>query len=134
MKQTTVVLAAFILIVGFYACSHPAFPATKATHDTINASTTVVIPPDTTHTPEVVDTSVCSQRDILPISLGSCAMAGCHSAASRQDGYTLTNYATITSKGLVKGNAASSKIYTVCSNRSMPQSPIAKLTAHNLAC
>ncbi len=134
MKKTTILLSAIIVIIGFYACSHPPFaPATHATHDTLNANTTVVIPPDTTHTPEPVDTSVCFQRDILPIFLGSCAMSGCHSAASRKDGYTLTTYATITAKGLVKGNAASSKLYTVCKNNSMPQNPIAKLDSTQLS-
>lgn len=57
------------------------------------------------------DPDICFERDILPIFQSNCAKSGCHDAASREDGYTLDNYANIVKKGIVPGNPAASKIF-----------------------
>jgi hypothetical protein len=64
--------------------------------------------PDSLITP---DTSICFERDILPVFQSNCAMSGCHNAGSAEDGYVLDNYANIVRKGITPGNAAGSKIW-----------------------
>ena len=64
--------------------------------------------PDSLITP---DTSICFERDILPVFQSNCAMSGCHNAGSAEDGYVFDNYANIVRKGIVPGNAAGSKIW-----------------------
>lgn len=70
--------------------------------------------------PNVNADSICFERDVLPIFTSNCAMSGCHDAQSREDGYELTNYATITSKGIKAGNAADSKIWESIEDGEMP--------------
>lgn len=71
-----------------------------------------------THSPYVLPESrrgaapgICFETDVLPIFQSNCAKGGCHDAASHEEGYTLTSYATIMSKGIVPGNPAASKIF-----------------------
>lgn len=71
-----------------------------------------------THQPYVLpenlrtgDSSLCFERDILPIFVTECSQSGCHDAASHAEGYTLDNYDDIVRKGIVPGNPAASKIY-----------------------
>lgn len=64
--------------------------------------------------------SVCFERDILPIFNSKCAMSGCHDAATRAEGYQLTNYKNIVSHGIVKGNAGKSEIYEEIEDGDMP--------------
>jgi len=71
--------------------------------------------------PTVNPDSLCFERDVLPIFTSNCAMSGCHDAISREDGYELTNYATITQKGIKAGNAKDSKIWESIEDGSMPQ-------------
>jgi hypothetical protein len=65
--------------------------------------------------PPATDTSLCFERDILPIFITKCAKTdntiGCHDAVSHQDGYVFTSYATITSKDFVPGNADETELY-----------------------
>lgn len=79
------------------------------------------------------DTSICFERDILPIFISSCAKAGCHDAATAQDGYRFTNYASILAKGIKAGNPAGSKVYESITetdaDERMPQAPNPPLSA-----
>jgi hypothetical protein len=59
-------------------------------------------------------------NDVLPLVVSSCAVKGCHDAATREDGYQLTDYANIIKKGISAGKANSSKFYTEISSGSMP--------------
>lgn len=56
---------------------------------------------------------ICFSSQILPIFISNCGMSGCHDSKSKRDGYELTSYDTILKKGIVKGDAAKSKIYRV---------------------
>jgi hypothetical protein len=101
-------------VLAFYACTHKSYYPDTTHHDAFMT--------------EPTDTSVCFQRDVLPVFQSGCAISGCHDAASKKKGYTLYSYAIITALGLVKGNAAGSKVYTVCISGSMPKSLIQGLT------
>jgi mono/diheme cytochrome c family protein len=89
---------------------------------------------DTTTTP--VDTSICFERDILPIFLSNCAKGGCHDAASHKEGYILDSYQNIMNSddgdGIYPGDAGDSEIYEVLveddQDKRMPQYPNAPLT------
>ena len=123
------ILSALAICVVIYSCTHSPFPVPNSTNttDTTHHDTTKV---DTTN---MVDTSVCFQRDVLPIFIGSCAMSGCHSAASHAKGYNLSSYSNIIAVGLVKYNSAGSAIYTKCVSGSMPKSPVPKLDSTQLS-
>jgi cytochrome c553 len=74
---------------------------------------------------------VCFEADVLPLFQTNCAKAGCHDAASRQDGYVLDSYNNIVSKGLIPGNATNSKLYKVLfetGSDKMPPAPNPDLT------
>jgi hypothetical protein len=135
MKKYTITILTATLILTFFACTHKSghitmiSPVSNNTNNNNNNNNTP--PLDTTQ--DVIDTSVCFERDILPIFTGSCAMAGCHNATYAKDGYIFTSYSTITAKGLVKGNSNASLIYTECKNGKMPKSPIAKLDSTQLS-
>lgn len=82
----------------------------------------VVINPelDTTQTSDTsngetgsTDTSICFERDILPIFRSSCAISGCHDNITRKEGLDLTRYETIIRKGIKPYNPSESKIYKV---------------------
>ncbi len=134
MKKNVFFSLSVLFALFLYACTHkagtvvvinPVTPIDTSHHNT-----------DTTQT-EVFDTSVCFSRDVLPIFQGSCAKSGaglsCHSAADREEGYILDSYAGIVAKGLKRGNAAGSKIYTICVSGEMPQSPTPKLDSTQLS-
>src|ERR1043165_3349153 len=61
------------------------------------------------------DTSLCFERDILPIFLSNCAKSGCHDAASHEEGYILDSYNNIMNTGdddgIVPFDAYESEIY-----------------------
>jgi uncharacterized membrane protein len=59
-------------------------------------------------------------QDVLPIFVSACAGSGCHDAATKADSYQLTDYTNILKRGVVPGNANSSKVYTEIANGSMP--------------
>lgn len=53
-------------------------------------------------------------QEVLPIIQGSCAISGCHDAASAEDGVILNNYLNIVNTGeVVPGNAGQSELYEV---------------------
>jgi len=73
---------------------------------------------------------VCFNTQILPLIASNCATSGCHDAKSRADGYELTSYKTITSKGVNTSNPLSSKLYQVMmvtgEDRMPPLGPLSK--------
>jgi hypothetical protein len=65
-----------------------------------------------THEPNIETLpEVCFERDVLPIFQTNCAISGCHDATSKTEGYNLSDYESITSNGIEKGNAGKSKVY-----------------------
>lgn len=130
MKKYYASFVIVTLVVSVFACTHKPYGISSTapvnTQDTTHHA-------DTTHTTDVVDTSVCFERDILPIFLGSCAMSGCHDAATAKKGYILTSYAGILAKGVIPGNAGTSKIYTECTSKKMPKSPVPALDSTKLS-
>ncbi len=106
------------------------FITSSCKHDPLT-STGGVTPTDTTTTNTDTGTvsitgwkcsadSVYFQYDVLPILVSSCAPSGCHNAATKADGYQLTDYASAIKKGVSAGKATSSKVYTEIANGSMP--------------
>ena len=126
-----------LVFIGFTACKHEAnlpVPANNGNDSTNNNNTGN----DTTGngntndtTGNVVDTSICFERDILPIFLSNCAKSGCHDAASHEEGYILDNYNNIMSTGdddgIIPFDANESEIYEAITeddlDKRMPQYP-----------
>jgi hypothetical protein len=83
------------------------------------------------------DTALCFERDILPIFITNCARSGCHDAASRQDGYVFTSYATITTKKFVPGNAGKTELFEKITEDDpddiMPPPPSPRLSKRQVA-
>jgi len=123
MKKFAFIISTAILILCFYACTHkPQISPVVATGNNTNTNNNNNNN-NTDTTKDIVDTTVCFQRDILPIFTAYCAKSGCHDAITDAKGYNLSSYATIIQKGIVKGSAASSEIYAECYNGKMPKSP-----------
>ena len=104
---------ATLLLSGFFcfimACKHePTLPV-----PVINYSDTT----DSVGTTQPIDTSICFERDILPIFISNCAIGGCHDAASHEEGYILDSYNNIMNTGDDDGikpfDASGSEIYEV---------------------
>lgn len=55
--------------------------------------------------------SVCFNTQILPFFVTNCAKSGCHDSKTKADGYELTSFKTITSKGIDLKSPKSSKLY-----------------------
>lgn len=102
---------AFILIIA--ACKHEPNirPSANGKGSTTTTTGNGSGGNDTTTT--VADTSICFERDVLPIFVTNCVRSGCHDAATAAEGYVLDNYADITRRGIAAGNATSSKLYRV---------------------
>jgi hypothetical protein len=80
--------------------------------------------------PSYVNPYACFSRDILPVLVSSCAIAGCHDAITHREGYVYLSYST-TMQTVRPGNPLSSKLYqaitiTTGENR-MPPPPRARL-------
>lgn len=56
------------------------------------------------------DSSLCFERDILPIFQSNCAKSGCHDGNGESE-YVLNSYDNIVKRGIVPGNYKASKIY-----------------------
>jgi cytochrome c553 len=88
--------------------------------------------------PVVGGTQTCSadtvyfQNKVLPLLNSSCAMSGCHDAATHKEGINLTTYASIVATGGVRpGNPSNSKLYTALNKTGgdrMPPAPAAAFT------
>lgn len=87
------------------------------------------------------DTTVCFQRDILPILQSSCAMSGCHDAQTREEGIELTSYQTLMASkggGLIRANNPDgSKLYKAITDSdpkdAMPPPPNLRLASDQIA-
>lgn len=83
--------------------------AISCKHEPILPIVDINTPPDTTTNCD--PSTVYFQNDVLPIFASSCAMSGCHNAASAAEGVILNNYANIMNTGEVDpGNPDNSKI------------------------
>lgn len=84
-----------------------------------------------TEPPGYVNPRACFQRDILPVLVSSCAMAGCHDAVTHKEGYSFVGYST-TFTTVRPGDPAGSKLYQVITTSSgeerMPPSPYVRLS------
>lgn len=74
----------------------------------------------------------CYDRDIQPILMSSCAVSGCHDAATHKEGYDFSSY-TKTLNAIKAGNPTSSKLYKVItasasSEDFMPPKPYSALS------
>jgi mono/diheme cytochrome c family protein len=73
----------------------------------------------------------CFSRDILPVLVSSCALPGCHDAATHKGGYSYTGYSE-TLKSVSPGNPSGSKlsqvITTLSGENRMPPSPKNRLS------
>jgi cytochrome c5 len=59
-----------------------------------------------------VSTLTCFSRDLLPILSNSCAISGCHNAASAKEGIVITSYQTLMASKIVSaGKPSSSDLY-----------------------
>lgn len=76
---------------------------------------------ETTLQPDTEQT-VYFNTQVLPIFTNSCALSGCHNSSSREEGYDLSNYSSITSKGITPGDALGSSVYRtiIGSSKLMP--------------
>lgn len=79
------------------------------------------------------DTGLCFERDILPIFISNCAKAGCHDAASAQEGYVFTSYQTIVAKKFEPGDPNDTELYEKITendpDKIMPPPPNAPLSS-----
>ncbi len=80
-----------------------------------------------------VNPRACFQRDILPVLVSSCAMTGCHDAATHEEGYTFASYST-TMMAVTAGSTGNSKLYEVITapdneDNRMPPPPLPRLPA-----
>lgn len=73
--------------------------------------------------------TVCFDKEVLPFFQSSCAFSGCHDSKSKKDGYDLSNYTSIVSKGISKGNSGSSDIYKAMSSTGKDRMPPAPYPA-----
>lgn len=82
-----------------------------------------------------ISTEICFTAQIMPIFISNCAMSGCHDAKSKREGYDLSSYDSIIKKGIIKGDAAKSKIYKVLlanGESRMPPAPMQALSADKI--
>lgn len=143
MKRfTSCVLLTGILGMGLYACQHKGDapqPAVTGNNGGTggNDSTGEWPGSGTGEGTKGPDTSLCFERDILPIFISNCAKSGCHDAASRQDGYEFTSWATITNKKFEPYDAEETELYEKITENDhddrMPPPPNAPLTSKQIA-
>jgi len=80
--------------------------------------------------------SICFVQHILPIFSSGCGTTGCHDAISHNDGYILTDYASIIKKGIVPFSANSSEIIEVVTEDGedrMPPAPRSPLSESQIS-
>jgi hypothetical protein len=93
--------------------------------DTTNTDPTGGINCDQTAVSNTKD-SVCFNSQILPFFVTNCAQSGCHDAKTRAEGYDLSTFQKITSKGIDKKNPSNSKLYREMLGN-MPPKPAPRL-------
>jgi|SRR5215217_1273609 len=128
MKRKLSILILSIIVAGIISCRHN------------NTDVTPNLPgnnPDSTNITDEPDTSLCFERDILPIFVSNCAKSGCHDAASARDGYVFTSYATITAKKFRPGRPDDTELYEKITENDphdiMPPPPNAPLTTGQIS-
>ena len=126
MKPIYYLLLIVLLISAAAACTH--------TNTDVQPGPSPIDSNSTGNPPvDEPDTSLCFERDILPIFISNCAKSGCHDAATRQEGYEFTSYATITAKKFYPGNPGRTELYEKITDHDpkdiMPPPPNAPLTA-----
>jgi mono/diheme cytochrome c family protein len=107
--------------------------------DTMSIDTTTV-PLDTIANPDInpcSEDSIYFSNQILPILLSSCALSGCHNAASAQDDVVLTSYSSLIGSDIVVPfNLSESDLYEVLiednEDKRMPQAPAARLNENQI--
>jgi hypothetical protein len=125
MKRYVAILFLLLCVAcNFLACKH------EVPQPAVNNPTN---PNDTTNNGTTVDTALCFERDILPIFISNCAKSGCHDAATREEGYEFTSYATITAKKFKPGDLGDTELWEKINEEDdddiMPPLPNAPLTA-----
>jgi len=77
-----------------------------------------------------VNPRACFSRDILPVLISTCGMAGCHDAITHEEGYTFVSYSS-TLSAVKPGKPSESKLYQVITTLSgedrMPPEPYARM-------
>ncbi|ULQ51288.1 c-type cytochrome domain-containing protein [Flavihumibacter fluvii] len=130
-KSILFVLLAMSLSVTYSSCVHE-IPITPDTGNGGNGGGS---------TPPPGSGSTCSKdsvyyvNDIQPILISSCAMSGCHDAATHAEGINVTTYAGVM-KIVKAGNANDSKLFTEITRTDedrMPPPPMAAMAADQVA-
>jgi uncharacterized membrane protein len=129
INSILVLFTALALSIVYVSCVHeiPVLPGTGG-----NGGTNP--PPGGSGTTCNKD-SVYYVNEIQPILLSSCAMSGCHDAASHKEGVNVTTYAGVM-KIVKAGNANGSKLYTEIIRTDgdrMPPPPMAAMPADQVA-
>jgi hypothetical protein len=89
------------------------------TNTATNVTLACTIVPNTTPSDQV-----CFNTQILPLIVSNCSTSGCHDSKSRADGYELTSYKTITSKGINTSKPLTSKLYQVMMDTGEDRMPL----------
>ena len=118
----------FALVLISYSCKHDPAPIS------------IIDPIDTTGNTGGTQCSkdtVYFVQQVLPIFQSSCAMSGCHDAATHKEGVILDSYANIVTTGGIKVNSPTdSKIYKAMvedGEDRMPPSPAVPMTSAQLS-
>lgn len=130
-------------IMMMNSCTHketvqPATPNTTTGGNNSNPGNSNPNPnPNNPNPSNPVDTGICFERDILPIFISNCAKSGCHDAASRSDGYQLTDYNSIVNNDdFEPGDAEGTKIYEAITEDDnddrMPRAPNPRLSTSQI--
>jgi hypothetical protein len=143
MKAIKIFFAIMLIINVMASCLYDKPPVEPVVTTPPNATPTTTTPstgtgnttgsgtPSTTITctqPVVTNTkdSACFNTQILPFFVSNCAKSGCHDSKTKEDGYDLSNFKSILSKGIDLKNPKNSKIYMAMLDN-MPPKPAAKL-------
>lgn len=115
-RLSLVVLSLPLLLIAFsYGCKHQPAPVPIV----------------------IADSSICFERDVLPIFISNCTQSGCHNAASHEEGFQFTDYNSIVAKDFVAGNAEATELYEKItekrSRKVMPPPPYSPLTQYEIA-
>lgn len=128
-------LSTIVIVIVTFSCKHDPFPAPPGGigNDTIKN------PTDTTNLGKPCDPdTVYYLRDIQPILTESCAISGCHDAATRQKGVQLTDYDNVLSTGDIRPfRPDNSDLYEHITDsdpdKRMPPPPLAPLSSSEIA-
>lgn len=121
----------FVPVFIAFACKHEPF---ENENQTDNPQDTVTnFDPDSDCDPDTVYFA----NDVLPLLQANCATAGCHDAATAQDGVILIDYQSIMSTADVQpGDADASDLYEVLTendpDKRMPPPPRAPIAADQI--